>query len=79
MEPTNNVAERALKAGFQVNTHAIGDRGNRSFRLALSVNNLFDKDPPYAQFRSTGVNIGYDPEQASAIGRSFALQAVIGW
>jgi len=23
------VAERALKAGFQVNTHAIGDRGNR--------------------------------------------------
>lgn len=24
-----DVAERALKAGFQVNTHAIGDRGNR--------------------------------------------------
>ena len=25
----NDVAERALGAGFQVNTHAIGDRGNR--------------------------------------------------
>lgn len=57
----------------------IGDPGKRSFRLAFSVNNLFDRDPPYALFRSTGVNIGYDPEQASAVGRSFALQAVIGW
>ena len=28
-EHVKNVAERALKAGFQVNTHAIGDRGNR--------------------------------------------------
>ena len=57
----------------------IGDPDKRSFRLVFSVNNLFDRDPPYAQFRSTGVNIGYDPEQASAVGRSFALQAVVGW
>ena len=28
-EHLETVAERALKAGFQVNTHAIGDRGNR--------------------------------------------------
>lgn len=51
----------------------------RALRLAFSVNNLFDKDPPYALFRSTGVNIGYDPEQASAIGRTFALQVIVGW
>lgn len=36
-----DVAERALKAGFQVNTHAIGDRGNRvvldAYEAALNV------------------------------------------
>lgn len=76
-----NPAER-VKAWTTVDLQLgarIGDPDRRSFRLAFSVNNLFDQDPPYAQFRSTGVNIGYDPEQASAIGRSFALQAVIGW
>ena len=57
----------------------IGGPDKRAVRLAFSVNNLFDKAPPYALFRSTGVNIGYDPEQASAIGRSFALQAIVGW
>lgn len=51
----------------------------RALRLAFSVNNLFDTSPPYALFRSTGVNIGYDPEQASAIGRTFALQAIVAW
>jgi hypothetical protein len=40
---------------------------------------MFDKAPPYVQFR-TGVSaFGYDPEQASAVGRTIALQAVIGW
>jgi predicted amidohydrolase YtcJ len=36
------VADRALKAGFQVNTHAIGDRGNRivldAYEAALTAN-----------------------------------------
>lgn len=67
-----------LQLGVTIGSAA--DRNSaRSLRLALSVNNLFDRDPPYAQFRSAGVNIGYDPEQASAIGRSFALQAVMAW
>ena len=57
----------------------IGDPSDRSFRLALSVNNLFDKAPPYAQFRTGSSAFGYDPEQASAIGRMIALQAVIAW
>ncbi|WP_077145973.1 TonB-dependent receptor [Sphingopyxis sp. KK2] len=63
---------------LQLGTH-IGDPDGRSLRLAFSVNNLFDLDPPYARFQTTGVTIGYDPEQASPIGRSFALQAVIKW
>lgn len=57
----------------------IGDPADRSFRLALSVNNLFDTAPPYAQFRTSNSAFGYDPEQASAIGRMIALQAVIAW
>lgn len=53
--------------------------GGRSLRLALSVNNLFDKAPPYVQFRTGSSAFGYDPEQASAVGRVVALQAVIAW
>jgi hypothetical protein len=30
MEPLKNLSIAALKAGFQVNTHSIGDRGNRT-------------------------------------------------
>lgn len=57
----------------------IGDPDGRMFRLGLSINNLFDKDPPYAQFRGPSYALAYDPEQASAIGRTIALQAVIAW
>lgn len=41
-----DVASRALKAGFQVNAHAIGDRGNRvvldAFDAALKANPMAD-------------------------------------
>ncbi|WP_374394893.1 TonB-dependent receptor domain-containing protein [Sphingopyxis sp.] len=57
----------------------IGDPDGRGLRLGLSINNLFDKDPPYAQFRGPSYAMAYDPEQASAIGRSMALQAIITW
>src|SRR3546814_21048210 len=67
-----------LQLGLRIGDPSAAKDG-RSFRLAFSVNNLFDKDPPYAQFRSTGVTIGYDPEKASAIGRSFSPPATIGW
>ena len=53
--------------------------GGRSLRLALSVNNIFDTDPPYARFQAIGSAVGYDPEQASPVGRTLALQAVIAW
>lgn len=57
----------------------IGDPKGRSLRLGFSINNLFDKDPPYAQFRGPSYALAYDPEQASAIGRTMAIQAVIAW
>ncbi|HWT44172.1 MAG TPA: TonB-dependent receptor [Sphingopyxis sp.] len=57
----------------------IGDPGGRALRLALSINNIFDSDPPYARFQAIGSAVGYDPEQASPVGRTLALQAVITW
>lgn len=57
----------------------IGNPTGRSLRLAFSVNNLFDRDPPYARFQATNVTLGYDPEQASPVGRTFALQATVAW
>ena len=65
-------------ADMQLGTR-LGDPAGRSMRLAFSVNNLFDRDPPYARFQATNVTLGYDPEQASPLGRTFALQAVIAW
>ena len=45
-EHIRDVAERGLKAGFQVNTHAIGDRGNRvvldAYEKALKANPTAD-------------------------------------
>lgn len=57
----------------------VAETDGRSLRLGLNVNNLFDKDPPYVQFRGPSYAQGYDPEQASAIGRTMALQAVFAW
>ena len=57
----------------------IGWQDNRSLRLVLSVNNLFDKDPPYVQFPSISSVIAYDPEQASAAGRTLSLSGVVSW
>ncbi|URW75888.1 TonB-dependent receptor [Sphingomonas donggukensis] len=48
-------------------------------RLALSALNLFDADPPYVTNRSFDSTLGYDPEQASAVGRLLAVQLTIGW
>lgn len=47
--------------------------------LALSVSNLFDKDPPFAEIRSTTSAIGYDGEKASPVGRLIAVELVKSW
>ncbi|PVM88832.1 TonB-dependent receptor [Caulobacter endophyticus] len=48
-------------------------------RVALSVSNLFDKDPPFAEIRSVTSATGYDGEKASPIGRLIALELVRSW
>jgi len=45
--------------------------------LALSVTNLFDRQPPYVKTASTGLN--YDSLNASVIGRLVALKVTKKW
>lgn len=48
-------------------------------RLALTVTNLFDKDPPFAEMRTVLSAIGYDGEKADPTGRRIALELVKSW
>ncbi len=48
--------------------------GVKTSRLALSVSNLFDRDPPHSD-----TALGYDPQSASALGRVVALSFTAGF
>lgn len=74
-EPVKSWTTFDLQLGTRIDT---GQNG-RALRLALGINNIFDKDPPYARFLTSTSAFGYDPEQASAIGRMIALQATVAW
>lgn len=56
-----------------------GDEGGRGLNLALSIVNLFDRDPPYITNRSNTSALGYDPEKANPLGRMISLQATVRW
>ncbi len=51
----------------------------KGLRIALAVNNLFDRNPPYVNNRTSLSAAGFDPEQASAVGRLVALQIGKAW
>ncbi|MGC6331826.1 TonB-dependent receptor domain-containing protein [Rhizorhabdus sp. FW153] len=51
----------------------------KGVRLALSINNLFDRAPPYVNNRTSLSAAGFDPEQASAVGRLVAFQIGKAW
>lgn len=48
-------------------------------RLALSATNLFDRDPPYVNLRTTSSGLGFDGDNASPVGRVTALQVTKTW
>ncbi len=48
-------------------------------RLALSVTNLFDKDPPFVESVTPSSAIGFDVDNASPIGRLAALTVTRSW
>ena len=48
-------------------------------RIALSATNLFDSDPPYAAYNLGLLVTGYDPDNASPLGRVISLQMTKSW
>ena len=56
-----------------------GGEDRRGLQLGLSIQNLFDRDPPYVNNRSNTSALGYDPEKSNPLGRMISIQAVIRW
>lgn len=52
---------------------------SRGVRVSLAVSNLFDRDPPFVNLRTPSSGIGYDSDNASALGRTVALQVTKSW
>jgi outer membrane receptor protein involved in Fe transport len=48
-------------------------------RMALSATNLLDSDPPYAAYNLGLLATGYDPDNASPLGRVVSLQLTREW
>ena len=55
------------------------DSSDRTLTLSLSIQNLFDRDPPFIEVQSSTSALGYDPEKANPYGRTVAIQAVVRW
>jgi outer membrane receptor protein involved in Fe transport len=53
-------------------------RADDSIAVSLSIQNLFDKSPPYV-ISHNAVSVNYDPANASPLGRFVALQLKYGW
>ncbi len=63
-----------LSYAFQAKSGPLSD-----LRAALSVSNLFDKDPPFAPLRTSTSTIGFNPDNASPEGRVVSLQVTKAW
>jgi iron complex outermembrane receptor protein len=51
----------------------------KGLRLALNATNIFDTDPPYVSYQAGALTVGFDPENASPLGRFVALQVTKSW
>ena len=62
-------------------SHALGSIGGplKNTKLSVTVTNLFNRAPPYVNNPTPYSASGFDPEQASAVGRMVALQLVKAW
>jgi iron complex outermembrane receptor protein len=73
----NECADGALKVG----SYATFDwrtqwKATKNLTVAVAVENLFDRKPPLSlRVNGAGHQLGYDPRYASALGRTFVLNA----
>lgn len=75
-EPVNSWTTVDLQLGYRLGQ----ERGPlRGVSVSLSVTNLFDRAPPYVNNRTAFSAAGFDPENASPLGRMVAFQLVKSW
>ena len=75
-EPVHSWTTLDLQLGYRLG----GESGPlRGVSLSLSVTNLFDRAPPYVNNRTAFSASGFDPENASPLGRMIAVQLVKSW
>ena len=62
-------------------SYRLSERGGllSGLRVALGATNLLDTDPPYAAYNLGLVITGYDPDNASPLGRVMSLQVTKAW
>src|SRR3569623_1275399 len=65
-----------LTLGYRFRAHGGALKG---LRVSLAATNLFDRAPPYADYFIGTLSAGYDPENASAIGRVVSFQVTKSW
>lgn len=51
----------------------------KGLRISLNTSNLFDRDPPFVAYNVGQYVNGYDPENASPLGRMVSLQVTKAW
>lgn len=61
-----------LQLGYRLGT-------DRDLSIALSATNLFDRDPPKAAYFLGPFSVGFDPDNASPLGRVLSLTVTRKW
>jgi len=51
----------------------------KGVRITFNASNLFDRDPPFVAYITGQYTNGYDPENASPLGRVVSLQLTKAW
>lgn len=51
----------------------------KGLRISFNASNLFDRDPPFVAYNVGQYVNGYDPENASPLGRTVSLQVTKAW
>lgn len=51
----------------------------KDLKASIAISNLFDRDPPFANLRTSASGIGFDSDNASPIGRAIAVQLTKSW
>jgi outer membrane receptor protein involved in Fe transport len=77
-----DIVDSWTTADLQLSYQTSADTGFASgLTMALNVNNITDEEPPFVDvdFNTASVNAGYDPTNASPLGRVISVQLAKRW